>query len=154
MNLTAEEHIERLIRAHNTEMTVEFYGSRLKIISLTIHDTDPHHVNLMYEFVLSNNSKIVIMRPVVYESNSDLTEWFNGDKDIPYHVGEYIASYHMADCVYRWWDGTQWSRSYTRDNPEKYKAMQRATKILGLKSHDIPNTMYWRGKKHAPTEPN
>lgn len=56
-------------------------------------------------------------------SNIKTTDWFDGAKFVPYHVGEYeIDDWSVFWKCYpkRHWDGKKWSSGYYVDFVKKY----------------------------------
>lgn len=75
-------------------------------------------------------------------SKNKLTPWFDGSKFVPYHVGEYNASFFKIEETYRWWDGFNWSIPYNGSDSfaREYskKKYQQCRKVLsGAALHKI-----------------
>ena len=74
----------------------------------------------------------------------DLTEWFDGSKFVPCHVGEYQASVSKWPDILRWWNGEHWSEPYNRTNTNSEKNFFR-------KNKEIENAnIHFRGLKVKP----
>lgn len=59
-----------------------------------------------------------------------LTQWFDGSKFVPYHVGEYNAGIMRFPDVFRWWDGKCWSDPYRKDDSIKSKNIAIQQKLV------------------------
>ncbi len=42
----------------------------------------------------------------------ELTDWFDGSKFVPFHIGEYSANTLNSPLIKRWWNGKWWSHPY------------------------------------------
>ena len=77
----------------------------------------------------------------------EMTDWFDGSKFVPYHVGEYNVigrSGFYTNELFRYWNGRHWSQAYLMDSRDEIKRLCRSAREYGI------GTIYWRGLKHEP----
>jgi len=58
-----------------------------------------------------------------------LTPWIDGGKFVPFHVGEYNASFVRNKDTLRWWNGCEWSSSYREKDDEYFKKERRSKTV-------------------------
>ena len=81
---------------------------------------------------------------IVYSNEFAETEWFDGKKFVPHHVGVYEKRFHEGGAsVWQYWDGSFWCK-YCTD-------AVRAVKFRGDRS-DYQN-LDWRGMRCGSVGP-
>lgn len=77
---------------------------------------------------------------------SKLTRWFHSNEPKPTEAGEYNASMARNPTMLRWWNGSEWSRAYSSDDTEEFKALRRK-QVAGQLAQV---SMLWRGLAAPP----